>query len=233
MRAVFAFIGILMLALPVAAQSQSPQSQSQASNACRMACRIGQAAPSPDQRQCLSQCMAGQPITRDAPGQARAAGAQTGSPGATQQQQGRNAIPPAGAQAAGRAGAAPRPGGPAQSFGAFYLGTPPGMSYGVSVGQRDRNQAHRLAESSCRGRGGSCRVQTEFNDACVAVMEGVRRAPSALFMTSDPRTYVVRAITLGHASNPADAERMARNACGLRERGALTCRIVHAECGAR
>ncbi|WP_371819081.1 DUF4189 domain-containing protein [Roseococcus sp. SDR] len=119
------------------------------------------------------------------------------------------------------------------TYGAFYIGIPPAMTYGVSVGQRDRTQAHRMAETTCRGRGGSCSLQVEFNDSCVAVMEGVRRAPSAFFMTSDPRTYVVRAITLGNAGNPADAERMARDACALRERGALTCRIVHAECGAR
>lgn len=239
MRALLLLVAGLMLALPAVAQAQP-----QPSDACRLACRVGQAPPSPDQRQCLTQCMAGQPITRDVPGQARAAGAQTGNPGAParpapppqqqhQHQQGRATPPPAGAQAAGRAGAATRPGGPAQTFGAFYLGMPPSMSYGVSVGQRDRTQAHRVAETACRGRGGNCAVQTEFNDVCVAVMEGVRRSPSAFFMTSDPRTYVVRAITLGNASNPADAERMARDACALRERGALTCRIVHAECGAR
>ncbi len=125
---------------------------------------------------------------------------------------------------------APHPGAP---HGAFYLGIPPSMSYGVAVAQRDRTQAHRMAEIACRGRGGNCALQVEFTDICVAVMEGVRRSPSALFMTSDPRTYVVRAITLGHADNPADAERMARDACALRERSQLTCRIIHAECGAR
>jgi hypothetical protein len=137
-----------------------------------------------------------------------------------------------GAQAAARTPppAAQRPGA---TYGAFYVGIPPSMSYGISVAQRDRSQAHRLAETACRGRGGNCSLQIEFNDICVAVVEGVRRAPSAFFMTSDPRTYVVRAITLGNAGNPADAERMARDACALRERGGLTCRIVHAECGAR
>jgi hypothetical protein len=236
MRALLFLLGGLMLALPAAVQAQP-----QPSHACRMACRVGQAPPSPDQRQCLSQCMAGQPITRDAPGEARAAGSQAVSPGAAappppaqqQQQQGRGASPPPTAQAAGRAPPPTRPGGPARTYGTFYLGIPPSMSYGVSVGQRDRTQAHRLAETACRARGGNCAVQSEFNDICVTIVEGVRRSPSAFFMTSDPRTYVVRAITLGNASNPADAERMARDACALRERGALTCRIVHAECGAR
>jgi hypothetical protein len=242
MRALLLLLAGLVLALPAAAQQQQQQQQQQPSNACRVACRVAQATPSPDQRQCLTQCMSGQPITREAPGQARPSGAHATSPAATarpatpppaQQQQGRGAPPLPAAEAAGRAGAATRPGAPPQSYGAFYLGIPPAMSYGVSVGQRDRSQAHRMAESACRGRGGNCSLQTEFNDTCVSVVEGVRRAPSAFFMTSDPRTYVVRAITLGNAGNPADAERMARDACTLRERGALTCRIVHAECGAR
>jgi hypothetical protein len=232
MRALLLLLAGLFLALPAAAQQQ-------ASNACRVACRVPQgSAPSPDQRQCLSQCMAGQPISRDAPGQARAAGSQAVAPSAAARppQPQQQTPPPGQAQRAGAAQAAgrtPPPGRTPSSYGAFYLGIPPSMSYGVSVGQRDRSQAHRVAEAACRARGGSCSLQVEFNDTCVAVMEGVRRAPSAFFMTSDPRTYVVRAITLGNAGNPADAERMARDACALRERGALTCRIVHAECGAR
>lgn len=254
MRALLLLFAALMLALPAAAQQQPP------SNACRMACRVGQGAPSPDQRQCLSQCMSGQPITRDAPGQARPAGSQAAIPSATArppqpqpqpqaqpraqqqtqqpaqqnpQQRPRGTAPALGsAQAAGLAIPPPQQ-RPGATYGAFYIGIPPSMSYGVSVAQRDRSQAHRMAETACRGRGGNCSLQLEFNDTCVAVMEGVRRSPSAFFMTSDPRTYIVRAITLGNAGNPADAERMARDACTLRERGALTCRIVHAECGAR
>lgn len=244
MRGLLLLLAGLLLALPAAAQQPQP------SHACRVACRVGQAPASPDQRQCLSQCMAGQPISRDAPGQARPSGSQAVAPSAVarppqpapppqagaqpqQQPQQRGRTPPPGAaQAAGRA-PAPAPQRPGATYGAFYIGIPPAMSYGVSVAQRDRTQAHRIAETACRGRGGTCSLQVEFNDICVAVMEGVRRAPSAFFMTSDPRTYVVRAITLGNAGNPADAERMARDACTLRERGALTCRIVHAECGAR
>ena len=254
-QACFLLLVTLLLAVPAAAQQQP-------NNACRMACRVGQGPPSPDQRQCLAQCMAGQPITRDAPGQARPAGSQAGSPSAAmrpqqpppqqqpqpqprpqqqaraqpnppQQQRGRGAAPPPGsAQAASPAVPSPQP-RPGALYGAFYIGIPPSMSYGIAVAQRDRSQAHRLAEIACRGRGGNCSLQTEFSEICVAVMEGVRRAPSAFFMTSDPRTYIVRAVTLGNASNPADAERSARDACMARERGALTCRIVHAECGAR
>ena len=63
--------------------------------------------------------------------------------------------------------------------------------------------------------------------------EGVRRAPGAFFMTSDPKTYIVRAITFHSASNRADAERDALEVCRRREGGALTCRIVQAQCGPR
>jgi len=129
--------------------------------------------------------------------------------------------------------AAERPATPPAIHGAFYLGAPPGMSFGIAVAQPDRLLAHRLAESSCRGRGGNCVLQKEFSDTCATLVEGVRRAPSALLITSDPRTYVVHAISLGTANNPADAERMGRENCALRERGGLTCRIVHAECGSR
>lgn len=241
MRALLLLLGSLVLAVPAVAQQQQP------SNACRMACRVGPGAASPEQRQCLGQCMAGQPISRDGPGQARPSGAQEATPPSVarlpqptpqqrqqqqhSQQRSRSAPPPAaGAQAASLA---PPPQRPGATYGAFYIGIPPSTSYGVSVAQRDRTQAHRMAEISCRGRGGNCALQTEFSDVCVAVMEGVRRSPSAFFMTSDPSTYIVRAVTLGNANNPADAERNARDACTLRERGRLTCRIVHAECGAR
>lgn len=203
MRALPALLGLLF-ALPAAAQPQP-------SDTCRVACRIGQGAPSPDQQQCLAQCIAGQ---------ARPSDSQVVNPATTPRPPQQEA-PPA------------RPTAPPAIHGAFYLGTLPSMSYGVAVAQADRFLAHRVAESSCRGRSANCALQKEFSDTCVTVVEGVRRAPSALFITSDPRTYVVRAISLGTAENPADAERMARDDCALRERGGLSCRIVHAECGPR
>ncbi len=119
------------------------------------------------------------------------------------------------------------------SFGAVYLGTPPNMSYGMSIGQRNRLDAHRVAEVACRASGAICTMAEELREPCAAVAEGVRRAQGALFMTSDPRTYVVRAVTIRSAGNRADAERDALDVCRQRERGALTCRIVQAECAPR
>lgn len=107
------------------------------------------------------------------------------------------------------------------------------MAYGMAVGQRDRLTAHRLAEGACRASGASCAMAEDLREPCAAVAEGVRRAPGAFFMTSDPKTYVVRAITFRSAGNRADAEREALDVCRQRERGALTCRIVQAQCAPR
>lgn len=116
------------------------------------------------------------------------------------------------------------------SFGAVYLAVPPNMAYGMSVGQRDRLTAHRLAETACRATGANCVMAEDLREPCAAVAEGVRRAPGAFFMTSDPKTYVVRTMASRSAGNRADAEREALDVCRQRERGALTCRIVQAQC---
>jgi hypothetical protein len=214
-----------LIALPAFAQ--------QPSQACRVACRVSQANPSPDQRQCLAQCAAGQPITRDAPGQARPSGTQAVSPGQAAPPpppRSTAGTPPAQPAARGAA-AAPPPGRSAPaSYGAVYLAVPPNMGYGMSIGQRDRLTAHRMAETACRASGANCVMAEDLREPCAAVAEGVRRAPGAFFMTSDPKTYVVRAITYRTAGNRADAEREALEVCRQRERGALTCRIVQAQC---
>ena len=124
-------------------------------------------------------------------------------------------------------------GEPQVTHGSIYLATPPNMSFGLVVGQRDRLSAHRMAEASCRRAGASCVMVQDFTLPCAAIVEGVRRVTGALFMTNDPTTYQVRAITHGVASNPSDAGRKALDTCRERERGALTCRIVRAECGPR
>ena len=124
-------------------------------------------------------------------------------------------------------------GEPPVTHGSIYLATPPNMSFGLVLGQGDRLTAHRMAEAACRRGGASCAMVQDFTLPCAAIVEGVRRVTGALFMTNDPKTYHVRAITHGVASNPADAGRMALDTCRQRERGALTCRIVFAECGPR
>jgi hypothetical protein len=200
------------LVLLLAGLAAAPALAQQPSEACRVACRVGEGPPAPEQRQCLAQCARGQPITRENPGQARAAGSQAVSAGLTT---------PSPHQAA-------RPG--PMNYGAVYLAIPPNMAYGMSVGQRDRLTAHRLAETACRASGANCVMAEDLREPCAAVAEGVRRAPSAFVMTSDPKTYTVRAITFRSGGNRADAEHEALNVCRQRERGALTCRIVQAQC---
>lgn len=107
------------------------------------------------------------------------------------------------------------------------------MGFGVAVGHRERLAAHRQAEVACRHNGANCAMAREFTQPCAAVVEGVRRAPGAFFMTSDPTTYRVRAIAYAVADTAAEAERDARDSCTQREQGALTCRIVQSQCAVR
>ncbi|TCH97393.1 DUF4189 domain-containing protein [Roseococcus sp. SYP-B2431] len=130
--------------------------------------------------------------------------------------------------------AAPSPATPAPSavrYGAFSLARPPSFRYGVAVGQRERRAAQEAAEASCRSSPRGCSRIVEFTDACIAVTEGIKRV--ALFITSDPRTYEVRGIDYGTASNPADAQQAAMRDCQARERGALNCRVVQTLCAGR
>jgi hypothetical protein len=245
----------LVLALVAAAWFAAPVMAQQPSQACRVACRVSQATPSPDQRHCLAQCMAGQSITRDAPGQARPSGSQAMERGAsaargntagmpaptragpartTPTQASAPSAPPPVALPGGRAaGASIGTSNSAGNFGAVYLAIPPNMAYGIAVGQRDRLTAHRVAEGACRNSGANCVMAEDLMAPCAAVAEGVRRAPGAFFMTSDPKTYIIRAITFRSGTNRADAERDALEVCRFRERGALTCRIVQAQCAGR
>lgn len=202
------------LLLAIAAQ---PAQAQQGLPACHVACRVELSPPSPAVNQCLSHCMSGLPLTRDAPGQTRPAAS------ATSRLLEPDARPPE---------AAPSPPLPI-THGAVYLATPPNMGFGMVVGQPDRLTAHRQAEFACRASGASCHMVRDFELPCAAIAEGVIRAPGAFVMTSDPKTYRVRAITYAVASNPADAQREARELCARRERGTLTCRIVQAQCGPR
>jgi len=212
-KCVLAILTLLLgqFSLVPTASAQTPQSK----QTCQAACGAGS---QPVLRECLARCTAGQPISREHPfgvaPVATPAQSTSGTPAHT---------PPQGA-------AEPPP--PQVTFGAVYISKPP-TGFGLAVGESDRLSAHRTAESACRATGTNCILAEDFVLPCAAVVEGVRRSPSALFMTSDPRTFLVRALTHGTASNPADAERIATEACRMQERGGLTCRVVFARCGPR
>ena len=213
--------GWVLLALGVhAPQTAFPQTVSiePGGQACRVACRAEIVPSSPGLGQCISHCMSGKSLTREGPGQARPAGSVATSTNSMIATSPITAI---------------STGAPPITFGAVYLATPPNTAHGMVVGQPDRLTAHRQAEAACRAGGASCVMARDFTLPCAAIVEGVRRAPGAFIMTSDPSTFRVRSVTFGVASNPADAQREARDACAQRDNGALTCRIVQAQCGPR
>lgn len=218
MRAAVTF-GWLLLSLVASTSHAQPASQ-----ACRVACRADASLPSPAIAQCLSHCMAGQPLTREGPRETRPSGSAANGRGtAAASQPGASLDAPPDTALSERS----------VTYGAVYLAAPPNMAFGMVVGLPDRLLAHRQAEFACRAGGASCHMAQDFNLPCAAIGQGVIRAPGAFFMTSDPTTFRVRAITYGIANNPADAMREALEDCSRRERGALTCRIVQSLCGPR
>jgi hypothetical protein len=116
--------------------------------------------------------------------------------------------------------------------GVVFAARTPSSGYGLIVGQRDRLAAHRQAEEACRQNGAGCRAILEFTQACGAVAQGVRRAESALFITSDPRTFVVTSTTAGSGATRAHAEAEAVADCRMTNPNA-SCRIVASNCGPR
>ncbi len=128
----------------------------------------------------------------------------------------------------------PAPAAPQATSGhvsVVFAARTPSAGFGMEVGT-DRLTAYRLAEQRCRSMGPDCRVIAEAAGACGAVAQGIRRSRNALFMTSDPNTYVVTSTHAGSADNPADARADALAACRSLDRAA-SCRVVAATCGAR
>jgi hypothetical protein len=116
--------------------------------------------------------------------------------------------------------------------GVIFAARTPSSGYGLVVGQRDRLAAHRQAEEACRQTGAGCRAILEFTQACGAVAQGVRRAESALFITSDPRTFVVTSTSAGAGLTRAQAEAEAVADCRMMNPSA-SCRVVASNCGPR
>jgi hypothetical protein len=118
------------------------------------------------------------------------------------------------------------------SHAVLYAGRAPSGAFGLAVGSGDRLGAHRDAERACATGGQGCRVVAEFNAACGAAAQGIKRSQWALFITSDPASYVVTSISGGSGATQAQAEGGALAECRSRDPGA-TCRIVASACGSR
>jgi len=118
------------------------------------------------------------------------------------------------------------------TYGVIFAARTPSGAYGMVIGNADRLAAHRLAEFRCSAGGPGCRMIAEFTRACGAVAQGVRRARGALFMTSDPNTYVVTSVSGGSGADQAAAEADAIAECRSKDPQG-TCRVAAAQCGAR
>lgn len=118
------------------------------------------------------------------------------------------------------------------SHGVLYGSRTPSPAFGMVVGAADRLGAHREAERQCAAGGQGCRVLAEFNAACGAAAQGIRRSQWALFVTSDPNTYVVTSLSGGSGATQQEAERQALAECRSRDPQG-NCRIVAAACNTR
>ncbi|MBU8542827.1 MULTISPECIES: DUF4189 domain-containing protein [Roseomonadaceae] len=94
----------------------------------------------------------------------------------------------------------------------------------------DRVSAHRQAQQRCGGQ--ACRLLGESAQACGAAVQGVRRSQWALFITSDPASYVVTSVSVGFGATQPEAERVAMAECRSRGQG-LHCRVIAASCASR
>ncbi|MGK7866395.1 DUF4189 domain-containing protein [Falsiroseomonas sp. E2-1-a20] len=119
---------------------------------------------------------------------------------------------------------------PATGHGVIYGARTPSAAFGLVVGERDRMAAHRIAERSCSSAGPGCRILAEFTAACGAAAHGVKRSQWAMFMTSNPDSYVVTSLSAGSGPTQAVAEREAIADCRSRDPLA-TCRITASACG--
>lgn len=118
------------------------------------------------------------------------------------------------------------------SYGVIYGARAPSAAFGMIVGERDRLAAHREAERQCSAGGPGCRVLAEFTAACGATAQGIKRSQWALFITSDPNSYVVTSISAGSGATQQEAERQALAECRSRDPQA-NCRVMAAACGTR
>ncbi|MGG5888592.1 DUF4189 domain-containing protein [Falsiroseomonas sp. HC035] len=119
---------------------------------------------------------------------------------------------------------------PATGHGVIYGARTPSAAFGLVVGERDRMAAHRVAERTCSSAGPGCRILAEFTAACGAAAHGVKRSQWAMFMTSNPDSYVVTSLSAGSGPTQAVAERDAIAECRSRDPLA-TCRITASACG--
>jgi hypothetical protein len=140
------------------------------------------------------------------------------------------------AEATGRGVAQPiattRMARPAVTHGVIYGARTPSPAFGMVVGEADRLAAHRTAERACAVAGPGCRVLAEFTEACGAAAQGIRRSQWALFVSSDPNSYVVTSLSPGSGATQDQAERQAMVECRSRDPQAQ-CRVVASACAGR
>ncbi|MGX9964746.1 hypothetical protein ACVFYP_15555 [Roseomonas sp. F4] len=111
-----------------------------------------------------------------------------------------------------------------------YAAPAPSAAHGLVTAVADRVSAHREAQQRCGGQ--ACRLLGESAQACGAAVQGVRRSQWALFITSDPNSYVITSVSAGFGATQPEAERSAMAECRSRGQG-LHCRVIAASCASR
>ncbi len=148
----------------------------------------------------------------------------------------------AGPVAALAAEAAPRvaraPGGAlpvaagAPGHGVLYAARGGSGAFGLAIGAPDRMTAHREAERACAAQAPGCRPVAEFDAACGAAAQSIRRSHAALFGGGGTAPFVIGATHAGGGATQPQAERAALAECQAREpQGA--CRIAASGCAGR
>lgn len=120
----------------------------------------------------------------------------------------------------------------AETHGVIYGARTPSPAFGMVVGEADRLAAHRSAERACATAGPGCRVLAEFTEACGAAAQGYKRSQWALFITTDPNSYVITSLSPGAGPTQDQAERRALAECRSRDPQA-NCRVVASACAGR
>ena len=120
----------------------------------------------------------------------------------------------------------------AAGHGVLYAARGASGAFGLAIGAPDRLTAHREAERACAAQAPGCRPVAEFDAACGAAAQSIRRSHAALFGGGGAAPFVIGATHAGGGATQPQAERSALAECQAREPQG-ECRIAASGCAGR